>query len=280
MCFRPKNSIAITITVTVFVSDPAGLRENRRPRAGLSRSDRPRSDLSRPSRPPRSVGLSRGGIRSRLRGAPRRSSRIARRLSLIRLPSSARQRTSTWSPSLSSSLTSRTCCSEISLMCSRPSVPGKISIKAPKAATLVTLPRYSLPTSGEAVKASMRLDRLLGLCPVSRSDADVAFVIHVDLGAGLLLDSLDVLAARPDQIPDLGHRNLDLRDLRGRARRSPIAARKIACVPLSTGSRDGLPALGRAPCPRTSRLTLGCLMSICRAVMPASVPATLKSMSP
>ena len=41
-------------------------------------------------------------------------------------------------------------------MCNKPSVPGKISTNAPKAAILVTVPRYSLPTSGEAVSALMR----------------------------------------------------------------------------------------------------------------------------
>ena len=42
----------------------------------------------------------------------------------MRLPSTASTLTSTWSPSFSSSRTSRMRCSAISLMCSNPSVPG------------------------------------------------------------------------------------------------------------------------------------------------------------
>ena len=49
----------------------------------------------------------------------------ARRLSLILLPSSARHLTRIWSPSFNSSRTSRMRFSAISLMCSRPSVPGR-----------------------------------------------------------------------------------------------------------------------------------------------------------
>src|SRR5437879_5785379 len=57
------------------------------------------------------------------------------------LPSMERTLTRTWSPSLSSSRTSRMRCSEISLMCKRPSVPGKSSTKAPNSARRTTLPR-------------------------------------------------------------------------------------------------------------------------------------------
>ena len=39
--------------------------------------------------------------------------------------------------------------SEISLMCSKPSVPGKISTNAPKSTSRTTLPRYVLPISGK-----------------------------------------------------------------------------------------------------------------------------------
>src|SRR5215469_15297421 len=42
-------------------------------------------------------------------------------------------------------------CSEISLMCSKPSVPGKSSTNAPNSARRTTLPRYVLPTSALAV---------------------------------------------------------------------------------------------------------------------------------
>ena len=65
----------------------------------------------------------------------------ALRLSLILLPSSARTLTRIWSPSFSSSRTSLMRFSAISLMCSRPSVPGKISTNAPKSTSRTTLPR-------------------------------------------------------------------------------------------------------------------------------------------
>src|ERR1019366_5674291 len=78
-------------------------------------------------------------------GAPFSFSRCslstARRLSLILLPSSARHLTRIWSPSFNSSRTSLMRFSAISLKCSRPSVPGKISTKAPKSTSRTTLPR-------------------------------------------------------------------------------------------------------------------------------------------
>src|SRR3954452_586552 len=81
---------------------------------------------------------------------PRCSLRIAFRLSLILLPSRARTFTRIWSPSFNSSRTFLIRLSEISLMWRSPSVPGKISTKAPKSAILTTLPRYVLPTSATA----------------------------------------------------------------------------------------------------------------------------------
>src|ERR1019366_7905392 len=45
--------------------------------------------------------------------------------------------------------------SAISLRCSRPSVLGKISTKAPKSTSRTTLPRYVLPISAVAVRSLM-----------------------------------------------------------------------------------------------------------------------------
>src|SRR5205807_1179819 len=59
----------------------------------------------------------------------------------ILLPSMESTFTRTWSPSFSSSRTSRMRCSEISLMCNKPSVPGNSSTKAPNSARRTTLPR-------------------------------------------------------------------------------------------------------------------------------------------
>src|SRR5262245_48398998 len=59
----------------------------------------------------------------------------------ILLPSMESTLTNTWSPSFSSSRASRMRCSEISLMCSKPSVPGNSSTNAPNSANRTTLPR-------------------------------------------------------------------------------------------------------------------------------------------
>src|SRR5207253_8032257 len=59
--------------------------------------------------------------------------------------------TSMTSPSLSTSDTLRTRSWASCEMCTRPSVPGKISTKAPKSTILRTVPRYTLPTSASAV---------------------------------------------------------------------------------------------------------------------------------
>ena len=79
------------------------------------------------------------------------SFRMALRDNLMRLPSTERTLTRTWSPSFSSSLMSLMRCSATSLMCSRPSVPGMISTNAPNSARRVTVPRYVRPISGTAV---------------------------------------------------------------------------------------------------------------------------------
>src|SRR5207245_9495613 len=47
-----------------------------------------------------------------------------------------------------------------------------------------------------------------------RGDGDHAVVVHVDLGAGLLLDAADGLALGPDQIADLVGADLDRDDAR------------------------------------------------------------------
>ena len=58
------------------------------------------------------------------------------------------------SPTLHTSPTLRTYSSESSLMWHRPSLPGMISMNAPKSFTLVTRPSYTRPTCTDAVIAS------------------------------------------------------------------------------------------------------------------------------
>jgi len=59
--------------------------------------------------------------------------------------------TVTSSPSFRTSSTRTIRCSEIWEMCRRPSVPGRISTKAPKSVIFFTLPVYVFPTSGTSM---------------------------------------------------------------------------------------------------------------------------------
>ena len=69
-----------------------------------------------------------------------------------------------------------------------------------------------------------RQDASLGLFHAERldgtdgDDADGTVVVHRDVGTGLLLDGVDDLALRPDDLTDLVHRDGDRDDLRRRGR--------------------------------------------------------------
>src|SRR5580693_1363956 len=68
------------------------------------------------------------------------------------------------------------------------------------------------------VRVGDRVDRRpgrLGRGPVGGPDVDGAVVLDGDLGAGVVLDRVDHLALRADDLADLVHRNLDRDDPRG-----------------------------------------------------------------
>ena len=98
-------------------------------------------------------------------------------------------------------------------MCTRPSLPGRISTNAPKSMMRFTGPVYGLADDrlfDEAFHHPLRLLRAFLQVVVDR---DRSAVIDVDRGARLLAHALDVLAARADDQPDLLRRNLDGDDL-------------------------------------------------------------------
>ena len=98
--------------------------------------------------------------------------------------------------------------SAISLMCSRPSVPGKISTNAPKSTSRTTLPRYVLPISADGRDVGDDLDApCCAEASSARSHVHRAVVLDVDLDAGLLDDAADHLAARSDHVANLIGRN-------------------------------------------------------------------------
>ena len=66
-------------------------------------------------------------------------------------------------------------------------------------------------------------DGLAGGCLVGRGDRHAPVVLHVDLAAGALHDRADHLAARPDDVADLVHRDLDRDD--ARRERADVGAR-------------------------------------------------------
>ena len=67
------------------------------------------------------------------------------------------------------------------LMWTRPSLPGRISTKAPKFMMRVTLPRYSLPTSTSLVRPSIQAIAFWAASPLDGGDLDRAVVLDVDL---------------------------------------------------------------------------------------------------
>ncbi len=121
-------------------------------------------------------------------------------------------------------------------------------------------------------------DGLAGL-HVGRGDVDGAVVLDVDLDAELLAETLDGLAALADDEADLVGVDLDREDARRVLRQ--LGARlgqhgEHLVEDEQPSDRRACSSASR----RISNVTLEILMSICRAVMPFFVPATLKSMSP
>ena len=114
--------------------------------------------------------------------------------------------------------------------------------------------------------------------PVNPGDEDRAVVLDGDVHAVLVLQGVDRLAAGTDEQPDLVRRDLQHLDARGVVetsdRGSAMVSRmisRISILPLLAWSSASLRSCAETPV---------IFMSICSAVMPSRVPATLKSMSP
>src|SRR5207247_11210883 len=80
-----------------------------------------------------------------------------------------------------------------------------------------------------AAEVRAHAQRLLHRRVVGREDGDAAVVLHVDLGAGLLLDAADDLAAWADDLADLFRSDLDGHEA-GRVR-AQLRARLVECLP-------------------------------------------------
>ena len=125
------------------------------------------------------------------------------------------------------------------------------------------------------------LDATTGLFAtlVARGDEDRAVLLDVDVGAGLFLDAADDLAARPMTSRILSVRDLDGED--ARCELLEVLARHCRSRRACCDMMYARPSLAwRSALARISVDRPLALLSICSAVMPLSVPATLKSMSP
>ena len=122
------------------------------------------------------------------------------------------------------------------------------------------------------------VDRGLDRLAIGRRHLHGAVVLDVDLGAGLLDDLPDHLAAGADHFADLVGGDLESLDA-GRVF-AEFGARRVSAFAISPRicSRPSFAWLSATF--MISSVMPAILMSICREVMPSSVPATLKSMSP
>ena len=276
---------------------------SRSPRGARSRS-RPRPPRSPPPRPPRwPRPRSRRALRAATRGRappppghrgspvptvassslvlPAMSGSSARRRPMRpRSLSTSTTRTAISSPLLSTSSTVPTRLPGETLeMCSRPSVPLASSTNAPNVVVLTTLPRELVADLDLLGHRADALDQGVALGAGDGVDEDLALVVDVDLGLVLLLQRADRLAALADQQADLLRIDLDRADPR-RVLGELLARGADRLGHLAEDERRGPPWPASSASRMISNVTPVILMSICRAVMPFSVPATLKSMSP
>ena len=101
-------------------------------------------------------------------------------------------------------------------MCSRPSLPGSSETNAPKVGRLHDGAEEPLADLGH-LRVGDRVDHRasgLGRRAVGGADVDGAVVLDRDLGAGLVLDLVDHLALRADDLADLVDRDLHADDAR------------------------------------------------------------------
>ena len=164
-------------------------------------------------------------------------------------------------------------------MCSRPSVPLASSTKAPNVVVLTTFaPGNSSPTSTSLVIERMRSASASPWAPVC------AYTRTLPSSSTSICASYSSCSERivspplPISRPILSGSIL-IAEMRGANSDSSVRGSPIASAILPRmNERPSLACVSASR--RISNVTPVILMSICRAVMPFSVPATLKSMSP
>ncbi len=197
----------------------------------------------------------------------------------MRLPSMERTLTRIWSPSRSSSLTSFDAVLGDLGDVEETVGAGEDLDEGAELGEADDLAEVGLADLRDGGDVGDHLDGAGEAVGVGGGDVDAAGVVDIDLDAGGVDDAADDLAAGSDEVADLVGGDLDGVDA-GRELRL-LFARREPMVASMMSSRWRRP--WRA-CSRASRMIWGVmpmiLMSICRAVMPLRVPATLKSMSP
>ena len=163
-------------------------------------------------------------------------------------------------------------------MWSRPSVPFLSSTNAPKSVVLTTRPVNTSPTS-----TSLVIDWMRFLTPsaASSSGAQMKIVPSSWMSMSALNSSvMPRMVSPPLPITSpIWSGLIWIEKMRGAHSLSSLRGSAIASSILPRMWSRALRACSSASV-RISNVTPVILMSICRAVMPSAVPATLKSMSP
>ena len=184
----------------------------------------------------------------------------------------------TSSPIATTSSGRRTDSSERSPSRTSPSLPGSISTKAPKDVRRVTLPVYVSPSSTSLVRFSIMA---LAFWACSSSGEPIKTVPSSSTSILQPVSSMMERMTRPPgpiTAPILSC-GIDMRNMRGaNGESSGLTSGMVSRILLSMNRRASW-AWERAASMISMVIPLT-LMSIWRAVMPFSVPATLKSMSP
>ncbi len=100
-------------------------------------------------------------------------------------------------------------------MCSRPSVPGIISTKAPNSTIFRTLPSIDAADLGFSGDRLNRVNRLFHRGGVGGGNQNRAVVLNIDLATGLFDQSADNLAAGADDVANLVGFDMQGNDSRG-----------------------------------------------------------------
>ena len=163
-------------------------------------------------------------------------------------------------------------------MCSRPSIPGMISTKAPKSVMRCTRPMYDLLSSGLAVSSLM-----ISIAFWAEASSDDATFTCPSSSTLILtpVRSMMLLIIFPPGPMTSRILSTGILTVTIRGAYVEMSSRKAGKVPLILSRMCSLPTRACSSASRMISVVMpATLMSICRAVIPFSVPATLKSMSP